>query len=319
MLFSFPKALALARANHNDGFSLKQNVLSLLTSAHILGLKLDWLHFGFATMAIGRENLAKVIGAKMAISVRGSDLHVYPIEHPNCYNLVWKRIYRLHHISNYLLELAKNQGFNSELASSYLITPAIDTNLFSSPASRNRNAKVIICTVARLHWIKGLEYILESLALLRQRGIDFEYHILGEGDDYKRLFFAAHQLNISDCVVFHGKKTQVEINQHLANSDLFIMYSLDEGFCNSVLEAQAMGCLTLVSNNKALMENVLDGETGWVVQGRNPKALAETIEKVLHLSEVELRRIRENAMQRVNQIFNLNNQKQAFIQFYEDK
>lgn len=160
---------------------------------------------------------------------------------------------------------------------------------------------------------------MESLALLRQRGIDFEYHILGEGDDYKRLFFAAHQLNISDCVVFHGKKTQVEINQHLANSDLFIMYSLDEGFCNSVLEAQAMGCLTLVSNNKALMENVLDGETGWVVQGRNPKALAETIEKVLHLSEVELRRIRENAMQRVNQIFNLNNQKQAFIQFYEDK
>jgi colanic acid/amylovoran biosynthesis glycosyltransferase len=319
LLFSLPQALALAKANHNDGFSLKQNGLSLLTSAHMLGLNLDWLHFGFATMAIDRENTAKAIGAKMAMSVRGSDLHVYPIEHPNCYHLAWKRIHRLHHISNYLLDLAKQEGFNAEMASAHLITPAIDTSLFSPPAVRRQNAKTIICTVARLHWIKGLEYILEALALLRQRGFEFEYHILGEGDDYKRLFFAAHQLNLTDCVVFHGKKSQPEINVQLADSDLFIMYSLDEGFCNSVLEAQAMGCLTLVSNNPALMENVLDGETGWVVPGRNPKALAESVEKVLNLPEIDLRRVRENAMQRVKQTFNLNNQKQAFIHFYEDK
>lgn len=318
LLFSFPQAIALAKANYKDGFSLKQNGLSLLTSAHMLGQNLDWLHFGFATMAIGRENTAKAIGAKMAMSVRGSDLHVYPLEHPKCYQLAWRRIDRLHYISNYLYNLAIKDGFNTKTASSQLIKPAIDTNLFIPPATRCLNTKVIICTVARLHWIKGIEYILEALALLRQRGIDFEYHILGEGDDYKRLFFAAHQFNLNDCVVFHGKKSQAEINEQLAISDLFIMYSLDEGFCNSVLEAQAMGCLTLVSNNPALMENVLDGETGWVVPGRNPKALAESVEKVLNLPEIDRRRIRENAMQRVKQTFNLNNQKQAFIHFYQD-
>jgi glycosyltransferase involved in cell wall biosynthesis len=319
LLFSLPQALALAKANHNDGFSLKQNGVSLLTSAHMLGLNLDWLHFGFATMAIGRENTANAIGAKMAMSVRGSDLHVYPIEHPNCYQLAWKRIYRLHHISKYLFDLAIQEGFNTKMASAHLITPAIDTTLFSPPANRCKNTKPVICTVARLHWIKGLEYVLEALALLRQGGLEFEYHILGEGDDFKRLFFAAHQLHLTDCVTFHGKKSQLEINNQLAISDLFIMYSLDEGFCNSVLEAQAMGCLTLVSNNPALMENIVDGETGWVVPGRNPKALAESVEKVLNLPEIEIRRVRENAMQRVKQTFNLNNQKQSFIHFYEEK
>jgi colanic acid/amylovoran biosynthesis glycosyltransferase len=317
LIISLPQTIALAKANKQDGFSLRQNILSLLTSAHILGMKLDWLHFGFATMAIGRENTAKAIGAKMAMSVRGSDLHVYPIEHPNCYRLAWQRVDKLHHISNYLLDLAKREGFDTIKSKSQLITPAIDTQLFSSTANRLKNTKPIICTVARLHWIKGIEYVLEALAILKHRGFEFEYHILGEGDDYKRLYFAAHQLHLTDCVFFHGKKSQSDINKQLAESDLFIMYSLDEGFCNSVLEAQAMGCLTLVSNNPALLENILDGETGWVVPSRNSKALADSVEKVLNLPDMEVSLIREKAMKRVKERFNLTIQKEGFIHFYE--
>jgi colanic acid/amylovoran biosynthesis glycosyltransferase len=318
LLVFFPQSIKLAKANRSDGFSLKQNVLSLLTSAHMLGLRLNWLHFGFATMAIDRENVAGAIGAKMAVSVRGSDLHVYPIEHPQCYRLMWQRIDRLHPISNYLLQLALKDGFNSAKANACIISPAIDTDLFSPPKYREANPIPIICTVARLHWIKGLEYVLEAMALLHQKGIVFEYHIIGEGDEYKSLYFAAHQLKISELVFFHGKQPQTFINEFLSKADLFIMYSLDEGFCNSVLEAQAMGCLSLISNTPALMENVIDGETGWVVPARNAKALAQSVEKVLDLPQTDIDRIRENAMLRVKEKFNLSIQKQAFVNFYAD-
>ena len=54
-------------------------------NSHLLKAKLDWVHYGFATQALGRETLAKAIGAKMAVSFRGFDINVYPIKHPECY------------------------------------------------------------------------------------------------------------------------------------------------------------------------------------------------------------------------------------------
>lgn len=312
------RGIKLFRANQNDGFSFKKNWISLLTSAHILNEKLDWLHFGFASISIGRENTAAAIGAKMAVSVRGSDLHVYPLEHPGCYTLLWNRIDRLHTISHYLLSLAKNLGFNAEQKTCRLITPAIDTQFFQAQLTRTPQTRIKLITVARLHWIKGIEYIIEAVYHLKNQGYDVEYHIIGEGDEYKRLYFGVHQLGLQDQIIFRGKKSHEDINKALADADIFIMYSLDEGFCNSVLEAQAMGCLCVVSDNPALMENVIHQETGWVVPGRNPKVLAETIHHIFQINESDKQVIRQKAINRVQEQFNLLVQKQQFIRFYEE-
>lgn len=312
------RAWTLFRANQQDGFSLKKNWTSLLTSAHILNEKLDWLHFGFASIGIGRENTAAAIGAKMAVSVRGSDLHVYPLEHPGCYTLLWKRIDRLHTISHYLLSLAKNLGFNAEQKSVRIITPAIDTHFFQAQLIRKPQTPIKLITVARLHWIKGIEYIIEAVHYLKKQGIAIEYHLIGEGEEYKRLYFGVHQLGLHEQVIFHGKKSHEAINTALAEADVFIMYSLDEGFCNSVLEAQAMGCLCVVSDNPALMENVIHQETGWVVPRRNAQELAETIRQIIQMNESEKQLIRQKAITRVQEQFNLLVQKQQFIRFYEE-
>src|SRR5690606_16415229 len=69
-------------------------------NAYILKQKLDWLHFGFATMALGSETVAKAIGAKMAVSFRGFDIAVYPIKNPGCYKTLWKYVDKLHAISD---------------------------------------------------------------------------------------------------------------------------------------------------------------------------------------------------------------------------
>ena len=59
----------------------------IILNAHILNQKLDWLHFGFATMAIQRENVAKAIGAKSAVSFRGFDIGLYPYQYTGCYTM----------------------------------------------------------------------------------------------------------------------------------------------------------------------------------------------------------------------------------------
>ncbi|MBE9490741.1 MAG: glycosyltransferase, partial [Bacteroidetes bacterium] len=96
-----------------------------------------------------------------------------------------------------------------------------------------------------------------------------------------------------------------------------LQYSISEGFCNAVLEAQAMGLLCVVSDGGALSENVLHEKTGWIVPKRKPKALAEAIMKVIHLPKEEKEKVRNNANERVIESFNLIKQQQEFIEFYE--
>src|SRR5690606_21642918 len=69
---------------------------NLYTNSHLLKADLDWVHFGFATIALQSESVAEAIGAKMAVSFRGYDITVYPESHSGCYNLLWKQVDKVH-------------------------------------------------------------------------------------------------------------------------------------------------------------------------------------------------------------------------------
>ncbi len=107
-----------------------------------------------------------------------------------------------------------------------------------------------------------------------------------------------------------------EVKKHLEQAAIYLQYSIQEGFCNAVLEAQAMGLLCIVSDAEGLSENVLDKQTGWVVEKRKPALLAEKIKDVMLLSTSEKQKIKTNAIRRVQQEFNLAKQQLEFINFY---
>src|SRR5690554_3280919 len=98
-------------------------------NAHMLKTKTDWLHFGFTTLAVGRETIAKAIGAKMAVSFRGFDITVFPVKNPDGYRILWKYLDKVHTISMGLLAMAKKQGLLDHIPYA-LIPPAIDSKVF---------------------------------------------------------------------------------------------------------------------------------------------------------------------------------------------
>lgn len=312
----FPvKVYRLMTFNRRLGFSLSANVASVLRSYHIFNEKVDWLHFGFGTMALGREHVARVMGAKMAVSFRGFDIAIYPLKHKGCYTLLWENVDQVHVISEDLLRLVHLQGYPVDRPIKK-ITPAIDIDKFSNVQSTNENHILQLLTVARLHWKKGLEYTLEALAQLMNRGVNFHYTIIGEGEERERLVFAAHQLGLQDRVTFAGRLPHDEVKKELSKTDLYIQYSIQEGFCNAVLEAQAMGLLCVVSDAEGLSENVLHEQTGWVVPKRKPNLLAAKINEVIRLDEHTRKAIRSRAMLRVRDDFNLERQRAEFCSFY---
>ena len=129
LLPHFPTVFRYIKLERREGSGLFQVLKKIYLNAHVLKAKLDWVHFGFATMALGSETVAKAIGAKMAVSFRGFDIAVYPVKHPDCYKILWKYLDKVHTISNDLLVLAKTHGL-PETIPVVKITPAIDVNFF---------------------------------------------------------------------------------------------------------------------------------------------------------------------------------------------
>lgn len=298
----------------SEGVALSLRLKNLITNDFILSKKVDWLHFGFGTTALGRENVAQAIGARMAVSFRGFDHYVYPLKHPNCYQKLYaNKEVKYHVLSDGMKTTLVKAGISA--VAIHKITPAIDTSLFERTVNNGSNNHIV--TVARLHWIKGLEYTLEALSLLKKKGIDFNYTIIGEGVERERLMFAAYQLGIKNNVTFAGKLPPSEVKKYMEQATLYVQYSIQEGFCNAVLEAQAMGLLCIVSDAEGLSENVLDEQTGWVVAKRNPELLAAKIAEVLALNSEEKNEFTSKAIQRVKDEFNTEKQTQEFVDFYK--
>lgn len=311
------KSLKLFRQHRHKGDDIEASLRSLIINSHILPHKLDWLHFGFATMGVGRELLGRAIGAKVAVSFRGYDISIYPLKHQGIYNRLWSNIDKVHTISDDLLHRAYELGLPPHLPVEK-ITPAIKADDFAriGTMADSIHHPIRILTVGRMHWKKGGELMLDALALLKQNDIVFEFTWVGDGPERERLCHAAHQHQLEDSVHFPGNLPHQQIPRLMNKHDIYLQYSIQEGFCNAVLEAQASGMLCLVSDAEGLSENVLHKRTGWVVPKCNPGALAQKIEEVLLLPEVEKEKIRRQASERIQREFDLKKQERAFVDFY---
>jgi len=319
VLLSFRKVYRFITVEKKANKTLKDILKNILLNIHILRESdLDWLHFGFATTALGKENIPKSLGAKMAVSFRGFDIDVYPLKHIGCYDKLWKNVDKVHSISNYLYEKAVTLGLSKDV-SHQIITPAIDTDLFKPSQEVLEKEQLRILTVGRLHWIKNYNEILLALNIVKNKGLSFSYTIVGEGNDYEKLAYLVYELGLKDVVNFVGKKTKEEVLKLYDVNDIYIQYSYSEGFCNAVLEAQSTSLLTIVSNSGALSENVLHNQTGWVVPKLNPQALSDKILEVINLPTSEKERIINNARARVQKEFNIEKQQKEFVNFYKEK
>jgi len=300
------------KSKRNSFYILK----NIIINSHILGKKIDWIHFEYTTMSIGRENIGKAMGIKSSVSFRGYDIGLYPYDNPGCYDLLWEKIDKIHTISDDLYNKAIILGLDSNIPVQK-ITPAIDTSFFIYKQKIKINNPIRILSIGRLAWKKGFEYALKGLASLKLKNINFEYHIVGEGNYRDAILYAIEELDLSESVTLKGRLSVNKVRDEMDWADLYIQPSIQEGFCNAVLEAQAMGLLCIVTDAEGLSENVLDGKTGWVIPKRSPEAITEQIIKIINMEMLQYNKIRENAIIRVKNHFHLNEQIQNWSDFYK--
>ena len=292
---------------------------NLIINANILSVKdLDWIHFEFASTGINRESVGKAIGAKVACSFRGFDICFFPYYSKSSYNNLFKSLDKVHTISDDLYKKAIKLGLDQNLFVKK-IAPAIDVKFFKNDKKDKLFHKPLrILTVGRLHWVKGIDYAIDAIKILHNHGIELEYRIIGDGDYYDSISFSIFQSKIKEKIKLIGSQNRKEVFEHMKWADIYVQPSIQEGFCNAVLEAQAMKLLVISSNAGGLKENILDKKTGWIVPKRDSKSIANKILQIMSMSKKDLKIIKKNARERVVNNFSLSQQIEGFNQFYRN-
>lgn len=130
---------------------------------------------------------------------------------------------------------------------------------------------------------KGIEVLLEALAMLRSRDINVRLRAIGgfETPAYEAEVMAlAERLGLAAAIDWIGFTR--EVNRELAETDLFVLPSLfGEGLPMVVLEAMAAGLPVVASRVEGVPEAVVHRETGLLVEPGSVSQLASTIEEVI--------------------------------------
>jgi colanic acid/amylovoran biosynthesis glycosyltransferase len=199
-----------------------------------------------------------------------------------------------------------------------VIAPAANTAYFDpgegTPAEAT--ARLRILSVGPLVWAQGCEHALYAAHLLLDRGVDFEYRIIGEGEHLPALTFARYQLGLEGRVELCAPRGPEALRSELRWADVFLTAAVAEGFTEAVAEAHAMQ-LPVVASERGLLDESMAGDGALVAPPRDPHALSETLEAVA--SDPALRRrLGERGRARAVEAFDLTGQLTRFDELYRE-
>ncbi|MDQ3414510.1 MAG: glycosyltransferase family 4 protein [Verrucomicrobiota bacterium] len=144
-----------------------------------------------------------------------------------------------------------------------------------------------ILSIGRLIQKKGFQDLIEACWLLRQRGLEFQCEIIGEGPLEAALRKQIASAGLTNFVSLAGPLAQSEVIARLERSALFVLPCVAEtggGMDNLptvVMEAMAAGLPIVSTDLGGVPEMVQEGVTGLLLPERQPAALAEAISRLL--------------------------------------
>jgi colanic acid/amylovoran biosynthesis glycosyltransferase len=154
---------------------------------------------------------------------------------------------------------------------------------FRERRQRSDSDPIRLITVARLIELKGHEFALRAVALLRQKHRNLSYDIVGDGPLRSYLERLSIELGLQGVLRWHGARAGAFIEDLMAEAHIGLLASVSiegdaEGQGLFVQEAQACGLPVVVTQHGALPEGLVPDGSGFVVPERDPVRLAERLD-----------------------------------------
>lgn len=196
--------------------------------------------------------------------------------------------------------ISEYQDFKVEPERIVLVPPPFNTTAFSKlpPPGLFReryrlDGKKIIMFLGRIHWIKGIDFLVESFAALVKSRDDAVLVIVGNDDGYKAaLEELIARLSMADRVMFTGFLGGESKLEALVDADIVVQTSRYEQGAWAPFEAVLCGTPIIVSSNSGAGEDTKRIDAGYLVEYGNIDDLREKMEYIISHRDEALKKTR---------------------------
>lgn len=171
-------------------------------------------------------------------------------------------------------------------------------DISSTTINKNKIIKNDIVYVGRVEKVKGIELLIKAVSILKEKGIDTNLCIVGEGDYSVNIKKLVEELDIKDRINIVGRQNHNKVGKIMNESKIFVYPSIwQEAFGISIIEAMEQGCICIAFKKGGIPEIINDYENGFIIEKESEELLAEKLEYVLRIfAEGKTEKIKEKAL-----------------------
>ncbi|MCQ2309482.1 MAG: glycosyltransferase [Bacteroidales bacterium] len=195
-------------------------------------------------------------------------------------------------VTGNLAKAMQNHGLKNN---NYVVLPnVVDVNLFKPIEKRNSKVKIIhvSCFEDKSKNISGL---IDALALLESRNVEYQCVFIGEGIDFEAMKgYAATKLNPLN-IKFTGLLQGQALANEMASGDFLVLSSNYENMPVVILEALACG-LPVVSTNVGGISEMIDENCGILVPAKDTEKLADAMQTMISNLNYDINSLRNKIL-----------------------
>ena len=137
---------------------------------------------------------------------------------------------------------------------------------------------VKLLSIGRFCEAKNFDDVPEIASIIKSKGVEFKWYIIGYGADENLIKSKIAQYNMEDTVIILGKKENPY--PYIKACDIYVQPSRYEGKCVAVREAQILNKPVIITNYASSKSQLQDGFDGVIVPMDN-QGCADGIVKVI--------------------------------------
>ena len=141
-----------------------------------------------------------------------------------------------------------------------------------------KEGELNILTVARLHYEKGVDRIVEVCKKLKESGQKFKWYIIGFGGLEEELNRRAKELGIDENFFILGKK--INPYPYFNRCDIYVQPSRFEGKSIAITEAKIFNKPIVITDYNSARDQIVNMETGLIVEN-SIDGIFEGIKKII--------------------------------------